>query len=108
MATVPLENVTVTAFRWNNDSSSYSNERSTTTDAAGEYELTGLKPGASYAFKFSDNNEVYLTIYFGIAGFKNTLDETSAYQITEAGLTLNATLVKGAIVSGLVEGDDGT
>ena len=105
MATTPLEGVAVTAFKYDVDSASYVNEKSTTTDVDGKYELTGLFPGAGYAFKFQDADGIYLVTYFGGgAGVRYTLDGPTT-QVTEDGLLLNMTLVKGAEVSGTVLGE---
>ncbi len=67
-----LEGIKVTVYRkeGTGDDISWSYVTSTSTDAAGEYELTGLDAG-TYHLKFSDADGVHLTEYFD---GKTTLD----------------------------------
>jgi len=102
MATTPLEGVTVTAFRWENDTSTYTNQGSDTTDALGEYEISGLWQGRSYKVKFEKNG--YLAIYYADTGFKADLETGGPIYMT-TDLEVDATLSQGGTISGTVEGE---
>jgi len=94
----PIENVSVTAYRWNGDYFEYTSISS--TDSEGSYVISGLESG-TYRVEFYDGNGVYVTIYYNDA-----LDLSSANDIvvgSEATVTdIDAAMFSASSISGTV------
>ena len=103
MATVPLEGCTVTAFRWNNDDSSYTNVKSATTDVNGDFEIAALSQGKSYKLKFDHPD--YLTVYYSTSGLQESLETGSAFYMETSFSGINVILSAGGTISGNVEAE---
>lgn len=101
MATIPLEGCVVTAFRWNNDDSTYTNLKSATTDVNGDFEIPALPQGRSYKLKFDHPD--YLTVYYSTSGLQESLDAGSAFYMETEFTGVNVILPTGGRISGNVE-----
>jgi len=104
MALVPLEGVTVTAFRWENDTETYTNVKSTTTDATGEYTIPALWQGRSYKLKFEHPD--YLIVYYSSSGLQQDLETGSAFYMETFFEDVDVTLSEGGSISGKVQVDE--
>jgi hypothetical protein len=104
MATAPLEGVTVTVFRWENDTETYTNVGSDTTDINGEYEIGALWQGRSYKTKYDHPD--YLVLYYGASGTQQDLETGSPIFMATSLSLPTITLTQGGSISGIVEGDD--
>jgi len=102
---VPLPGAVVTAFRYDSDEGKYVNEGSAVADDAGNYEIVGL-PLGDYVVKFvgPPDEDAYLTRYQ--SGDESTLADATAVTLPEEGLTVDATLPNGAVISGVVQGEE--
>ena len=104
--TTPLQNIEVSAYQWNAANSWWDQISGANTDAAGNYDISGL-PSGTYRVEFRDWNGTYVTEWYD-----NQPDLDSATDITVNAPTttsgINASLEQAGHISGTVTGPDGT
>ena len=103
MPLVPLEGISVTLFKFDGDDAS--NYKSTTTDALGQFSLTGVRPNQNYKIKFEDGDGNYVTVYFASGSLNYDLDDGSAYYYTEDTSIGTITMPSGIVIDGTVQGE---
>lgn len=96
----PLEEISVSAFRWNGEF--WSQVAWTETDASGNYEFTGLNTG-EYRVRFSDFSDEYIGVtYPNFFGWPYNGGQTIWVNPGTTVANINAQLSRGGSISGVV------